>query len=245
MKVYVGTSIGLFTTGTLQGYATCWQQEGQQTIGNAVITMMDIRQEDGYMAIATHGAGVYTGSIHTLPERVAAPALIYPAQDTNSQSTLIRYKWQVAQGTVFSRLEVSEQPDFSQLTFSRSMIPAGIYTGSTGLKTGKRYYWRVFGINSAGDSEASGSRTFSIGTTSSTGEETLPSIKRLGENIFIENLDSPIEYKIVNVNGKAILGGTIYQRHSMIDIQALNSGIYLLYFLNNNNLTPYFFNVLE
>lgn len=245
IKVYVGTSIGLFSTGTLQGYATCWQQEGQQTIGNAVITMMDMRNADGYMAIATHGAGVFTGSIHTLPEKVAAPALIFPAQDTNSQSTLIRYMWQVAQGTVFSRLEVSEQPDFSQLTFTRSMIPAGVYTGSTGLKTGKRYYWRVFGINSAGDSEPSGSRTFTIGTISSIGEIDLPSIKKMNEYIYIENFHSPMEYNIIDINGKSISGGTIYHGQSKIELNVLNSGMYMLYFPKDILLRPFIFNVLK
>lgn len=243
-KVYVGTSIGLFSTGALQGNATCWEQEGVNTIGNAVITMMDVRIEDGYMAIATHGAGVYTGSIHSVPEKVAAPTLLYPSQDTNSQTTMIRYSWNVSTGTVFSRLEVSEKPDFSQLTFTRSMIPAGLFSGSSALRTGKRYYWRVFGINSAGDSESSEIRTFSIGTIATIQDDIHPEIIKSGNMLIVKNISKHMNYSILDLSGRKVSGGTIHPPEYSFSLEMLPKGVYTIHFLSNVHIKPYVFNTL-
>lgn len=58
-KYYVGTSMGLYSTDQLIANGTEWQQEGVESIGNSVVTMMDYRSSDGKMAIATHGNGTF------------------------------------------------------------------------------------------------------------------------------------------------------------------------------------------
>lgn len=60
--VLVGTSIGLFSTMSTSGSIT-WMKESPETVGSAVITMMDYRPSDGRLAIATHGNGVFTTNI--------------------------------------------------------------------------------------------------------------------------------------------------------------------------------------
>lgn len=241
MKVYVGTSIGLFSTGNLNGNTTCWEQEGTETIGNAVITMMDIRHEDGYMAIATHGSGVFAGNTHDLPKVAQAPSLIYPVNDTNSQSALIRYIWQVSPGTVFSRLEVAETPDFTQMVFTKSMIPTGIYSGLSGLKTGKRYYWRVFGINSAGDSQSSEIRSLTIGTVSSLKEESNGYIQQHGEVLVLRNILAS-RFAITDITGKIVKSGVFFEPEHMIDISQLPKGTYIIHFQDNLSVNPFTFN---
>ncbi len=62
---FAGTSIGLFSTDTLKPAATVntnkttWVQEAANTIGAAVVTDIKVRQQDGYVAIATHGNGIF------------------------------------------------------------------------------------------------------------------------------------------------------------------------------------------
>lgn len=56
---YLGTSTGLFSTNTFAGSSTVWVKEGEETIGNAVVTMMDYRDLDGRLVIATHGSGAF------------------------------------------------------------------------------------------------------------------------------------------------------------------------------------------
>ncbi len=59
-RYLAGTSTGLYSTSTLDGSNTQWKQEGEETIGNVVVDMITGRASDGYLAIATHGNGIYT-----------------------------------------------------------------------------------------------------------------------------------------------------------------------------------------
>ena len=62
----VGTSTGLYSTTTLNGDQTIWTKEGAETIGNVVVDMIDVRQSDGFVAVGTHGNGVYSTTIGPL-----------------------------------------------------------------------------------------------------------------------------------------------------------------------------------
>ncbi|MFT4537276.1 MAG: hypothetical protein ACI9P5_004657 [Saprospiraceae bacterium] len=60
---FIGTSVGLYSTNILNGASTVWIKEGNETIGNAVIRMIDYRSSDGKLVIATHGNGVFESHI--------------------------------------------------------------------------------------------------------------------------------------------------------------------------------------
>lgn len=58
----LGTSTGLFATHTFDGTNTNWTRLAESTIGSSVVTMIDARPHSGFVAVATHGAGVYTAT---------------------------------------------------------------------------------------------------------------------------------------------------------------------------------------
>ena len=63
-RIYLlGTSVGLFATDSLNGEDTEWVQQSPDLIGNAVVDMIDVRASDGFVAIGTHGNGLYHGYI--------------------------------------------------------------------------------------------------------------------------------------------------------------------------------------
>lgn len=64
-----GTSTGLYSTTHLDGDNTIWVKEGGEVIGNVVVDMVDVRQTDGFVAVATHGNGVYSTTIGLLGVR--------------------------------------------------------------------------------------------------------------------------------------------------------------------------------
>ena len=68
MTYYVATSVGLWSTTTLNGNSTVWAKEGSTSIGNVVCTMVKGRDVDGLVAVCTHGAGVYSASTVTVVE---------------------------------------------------------------------------------------------------------------------------------------------------------------------------------
>ncbi|MBM3404992.1 MAG: T9SS type A sorting domain-containing protein [Bacteroidetes bacterium] len=58
--IFAGTSAGLYSTRILNGDSTIWVKEGTTSIGNVIVDMIDARQHDGFIAIGTHGNGVYS-----------------------------------------------------------------------------------------------------------------------------------------------------------------------------------------
>ncbi|MFZ4544431.1 MAG: T9SS type A sorting domain-containing protein [Saprospiraceae bacterium] len=65
-KYFAATSIGLYSADSLVEHTstkgTVWSQEGVDAIGNVVCTYIDTRTVDGYVALATHGAGIFSAN---------------------------------------------------------------------------------------------------------------------------------------------------------------------------------------
>ncbi|MEM8488921.1 MAG: T9SS type A sorting domain-containing protein [Bacteroidota bacterium] len=57
----VGTSTGFYSTISLNGSNTTWQQESADGVGNAIVESIDSRTSDGRVALATHGRGIFVG----------------------------------------------------------------------------------------------------------------------------------------------------------------------------------------
>ena len=72
----VGTTTGLFSTTQLDGTNTVWMQEGADEIGYAPIAMVDARASDGYVAVATHGSGIFTATIGATDVALTDPSPI-------------------------------------------------------------------------------------------------------------------------------------------------------------------------
>lgn len=68
-EYYVGTSVGLYKTTTMNGGATVWTQEAPSQIGNSLVTGLSLRTADNTFAIGTHGSGMWRGTVSnaTLP----------------------------------------------------------------------------------------------------------------------------------------------------------------------------------
>jgi len=63
-------SVSCIAQNTLDGMSTVWVQEGASTIGSVVVDMVDVRQSDGFVAVGTHGNGVYTATVTELPSLI-------------------------------------------------------------------------------------------------------------------------------------------------------------------------------
>ena len=58
---YVGTSTGLYSTTELSGLSTTWTREAESMIGKSVVESLDLRPTDNYLAVGTHGRGIFLG----------------------------------------------------------------------------------------------------------------------------------------------------------------------------------------
>jgi len=77
-QVLAATSTGLYSTQTLAGAATVWQQEADGLVGNVVVDMIAVRPGDGVVVAGTHGKGVVQGrpGFSPVPDVPADPDLV-------------------------------------------------------------------------------------------------------------------------------------------------------------------------
>ena len=93
---FVGTSTGLYSTTQLNGQETVWMREGPFTIGNAVVSMVKTRDADDFVAVATHGNGVFTATaqpvgFRDMPQQIAVFTLDQNYPNPASTATEIHY----------------------------------------------------------------------------------------------------------------------------------------------------------
>ncbi len=59
---YLGTSVGLYATGEINGEDTEWSPVGLDAIGTTVVEMIESRMTDDLIVVGTHGNGVFTAN---------------------------------------------------------------------------------------------------------------------------------------------------------------------------------------
>lgn len=141
----VGTSTGLYSTTMLEGASTEWALEGASTIGNVVVDMIDVRQTDGFIAVGTHGKGVYSAKAD-MTDVAGEPAMGMKAYSLeqnypnpfNTQTTIhftvpssdfVTLKVYDLQGReIHVLLNEPLQPGRHSVVFDASGIPSGLYT---------------------------------------------------------------------------------------------------------------------
>lgn len=58
-RYIVATSTGVYSTTSLNGSSTVWEQEGPSTIGNVIVNYIASRPSDGRVVAGTHGRGAF------------------------------------------------------------------------------------------------------------------------------------------------------------------------------------------
>ncbi len=93
LRIFVGTSTGLYSTDRVQGASTLWAQEGTSVIGTAIVPMVVSRLSDGLVAVATHGNGVFSTNVSLAPDDNFVEDVVLQQNYPNpfSQATTIAY----------------------------------------------------------------------------------------------------------------------------------------------------------
>ena len=82
---FLGTSVGLYMTKTLDGDNTVWTQQASQTIGNVVVSHVEARPVQGMIMVSTHGNGTFFGFYDVLG---VVPNINYSIDESGTSVTL-------------------------------------------------------------------------------------------------------------------------------------------------------------
>ncbi|MBC7862150.1 MAG: T9SS type A sorting domain-containing protein, partial [Bacteroidia bacterium] len=144
----VGTSVGLFATDTLMGISTVWVQQGTNTIGNAVCDMIETRESDGLVVVATHANGMFSSNITSVADIVSIKELTEAKADFElknypnplSQNTTIEF---TLAKKAFVNLQVWDEYGRLIETLKNENMQAGKQTvnfDAKNLRAGVYYY---------------------------------------------------------------------------------------------------------
>jgi hypothetical protein len=61
---FLGTSTGLYAADSVVGMNTTWVKQSPSLIGSNIVTMMDYRETDNLIAVATFGAGMFNARLN-------------------------------------------------------------------------------------------------------------------------------------------------------------------------------------
>jgi hypothetical protein len=133
---FIGTSLGLYKTETLNGENTVWSQEATEVVGSSIVSMIKVNNVEGNVVAATHGNGVFQGNY----DIGLTPSINY-SLDIPNQVALLRgpvsftsgagfaYQWvkdgQDLSGAVASTLSVTD-PGAYQLRVTDELGPVAI-----------------------------------------------------------------------------------------------------------------------
>ncbi|MEM8895910.1 MAG: T9SS type A sorting domain-containing protein, partial [Bacteroidota bacterium] len=97
-QYFVGTSSGLFASTTSGSEVSPWIQQAPETIGNAVVRMLDYRSDDGWLVASTHGNGVYEtfvdNALFYQPEIPSSPEPLLAFPNPFSDQVILRFSVQ-------------------------------------------------------------------------------------------------------------------------------------------------------
>ncbi len=155
-KVYfAATTAGLFSTAFLNGTGTAWQMEGAEEIGNIVVSMIDLREEDSYVVVGTHATGAYEAFYKNLPEPPDAVALKDPVSGTKNITSSITLTWENSSINGFYELEIAKDPNFVEIIHSVKGLATTSYRWDAVEHGRVTYYWRVRNVGPGGFSKYS------------------------------------------------------------------------------------------
>jgi hypothetical protein len=150
-----GTSTGLYATEALSGTTTNWSQEGANSIGNVVVSMIATRSSDALVAIATHANGLYSATLTSgTPATCDVPTGQASSSITSSSATV---SWAAVSGALSYDVQYRVQ---GGSTWTSVNAIGGTSTNLSGLSTSTTYEWQVRTNCSGLSSAFSASATF-------------------------------------------------------------------------------------
>lgn len=127
-----GTSTGLYATSQLNGLSTVWTQQGTAEIGNAVVDMIDFRENDGTVLVATHTHGIYSSTITSTGDILSANNI----QNSSNISSLSNFPNPFSESTTIlftlakagrTKVEVLDERGRIVEVLADASLPAGLH----------------------------------------------------------------------------------------------------------------------
>jgi hypothetical protein len=218
--IFLATEMGVWSTKTISGSTTVWTQNATN-IGNVRTDMIKIRAVDGFVAIATHGRGLFSGTLAgTLPVKINS----FGVSKNQSNAVL---QWQMAAQNGIATYEIQWGIDgLNFTTIGRQTIMNNQFNYNyTHFGISSDNYYRIKFINTDGSVEYSGIRYLN-NSTSKKMIEVFPN--PFVNNITIRAIEIGNSITIYDATGKKILSRNAKNNVEKIDVSHFTRGVYFV-----------------
>jgi hypothetical protein len=232
---YVGTSVGLYSTTTLDGSNTSWTQEGATEIGDVVVDQVRARAEDGRVIVGTHANGTYSIS-EPIPVEMAG-------FDATVKGQSVQLSWKTASETNNAGFEVEHKyrsGDFEKLGYvegegTTSKPQSYTYEVTSDLDPGPHRF-RLKQVDLDGSSSYSGTQKVTLspsGAYSLTGAAPNPFHQSTTMQLTVSE-SQPVRATVYNTLGqrvRTVLDQELEADQPLdlrLDAQGLASGMYVV-----------------
>ena len=131
LNIFLGTSIGVLMTTSVNGTSTIWAQAAANEIGNILIGYLDYRASDRTLAVGTHARGVFTTQLPAGPNdvehNVGTPERFSLSQNYPNPfnpTTTITFE---IPSPEFVSLKVHDMTGKEVMTVANEQLPSGKY----------------------------------------------------------------------------------------------------------------------
>lgn len=160
-NIYVaGTSTGVYTTTQLNGASTVWTQRDAPGLGTIPVEMVVARNADRTIHAASHGSGMYRGTVTALPAPTPGPELRSPGSGTRGILADVTLRWKSVPSAVSYTVELATDAGFTQDLRVLDGVRADSVVVNALPQGPVEHWWRVYAFGEGGRSQASDVWTF-------------------------------------------------------------------------------------
>ncbi len=224
--VYLATEMGLWSTTTLSGATTAWVQNSNN-IGNVRIDMVKVRPVDGFVAIATHGRGMFSATLaNALPVKLSSftatkvgnNALLNWAMATQQGIDQYELEWS-ADGLSFVTMKNYKNNNSLQYEFLHTNVKSN-------------NYYRIKFVNNDGSVEYSIIKNLRFAGDVSMDLFPNPFVS----NVTLRSVGQGNQISVYNSNGLLVYNKRATSAIENIDLSNQSKGNYVLSVRDNNEI---------
>ncbi len=225
--VYLATEMGVFSTTALTAGTTNWVQNAVN-IGNVRVDMIKVRPVDGFVAIATHGRGIFSATLN-----IALPIKVNSFTAIKQQNNAL-LNWQITETNNVKSYELQWSGD--GLNFEKIgeglIIPNQLNYQFTHQNIKAQNYYRIKFINASGTFNYSLIRY--INNTSKKSIDIFPN--PFVNNITLRSLEAGNQIYMYSLNGVLVYKSIANNAVEIIDTKKYPNGNYVIKIMDGNNL---------
>jgi|GEM_PF-2794179 len=145
-----------------------WEENSPFALGDFshLITNLEPNKTYYFRAYAINQIDIGYGNVfsfQTSEVPPVIPSLIAPQNGSSYIATMPNFRWNAVANALSYSIQVAEDNDFAIVKIDRSNITSTSHTDAIQLEKNKTYYWRVKAVNSTGESDWSGTWSFTTG----------------------------------------------------------------------------------